>query len=68
MKGQLNMLRLTITVLFTNINNCSGVQHLFDIASLHLSLFTSSAPTKNSDKFDLRTTHYNLVQDNTDPW
>ena len=45
---------------------CTGVQHLFDIASLHSSLFTSSAPIQNSDKFDLRTTRINLVQDNTE--
>ena len=63
MKGHLNMLGLTITALFTNI---TGVQHLFDIASLHLSLFMSSAPIQNSDKFDLRTTRINLVQDNTE--
>ena len=38
-----------------NLNDWTGVQHLFDIASLYLSLFTSSAPIQNSDKFDLTT-------------
>ena len=36
----------------TTLYDCTGVQHLFDIASLHSSLFTSSAPIQNSDKFD----------------
>ena len=36
------------------------------MASLHSSLFTSSTPIQNSDKFDLRTTRINLVQDNTE--
>ena len=75
MKGQLNMLGLTITVLFANISmtalvfNICLILHLyiclFDIASLHLSLFTSSAHIQNSDKFDLRTAYINLVQGST---
>ena len=47
-------------------NDCTGVQHLFDVASLHSSIFTSSAPIQISDKFDLRTASINLVQDNTE--
>ena len=43
-----------------------GVQHLFDIAYLHLSLFTSSSPIQNSDKFNLRTARIILAQDNTE--
>ena len=54
------------SVIYKHLNDCTGVQHLFDIASLHSSLFTSSAPIQNSDKFDLRTTRINLVQDNTE--
>ena len=49
---------------YKHLDDCTGIQHLFDIVSLHLSLFTSSAPIQNSDKFDLRTTRINLVQDN----
>ena len=49
-----------------HFNDCTGVQYLFDIASLHSSLFTSSAIIQNSDKFDLRTARINLVQDNTE--
>ena len=54
------------SVIYKHLNDCTGVQHLFDIASLHSSLFMSSAPIQNSDKFDLRTTRINLVQDNTE--
>ena len=49
-----------------HLNDCTGVQHLFDIASLHLSFFTSSAPIPNTDKFELRTARINLVQHNTE--
>ena len=44
----------------------SGVQHLFDIAYLHSSLFTSSSTMQDNDKFHLRTARINLVQDNTE--
>ena len=54
------------SAVYKHLDDCTGVQHLFDIASLHSSLFTSSAPIQNSDKFDLRTTRINLVQDNTE--
>ena len=54
------------SAVYKHLNDCTGVQHLFDIASLHSSHFTSSAPTQNSDKFDLRTARINLVQDNTE--
>ena len=65
MKGQLNMLGLTIPcAIYTHLNDSTCVQHLFDNASLHSSLFTSSAPIQN--KFDLRTARINLVQDNTE--
>ena len=57
------MLGLITTVLFTNI---TGVQHLFDIASLHSSPFALSSPIQNSDKCDLRTARINLVQDDTE--
>ena len=43
-----------------------GVQHLFDIAYLDSSLFTSSSPIQNSDKFNFRTSYINLAQDNTE--
>ena len=66
MKGQLNMLGLTITAVYKHLNDCTGVQNLFDIASLHSLLFTSSVPFQNSDKFDLKTAHINLLQDNTE--
>ena len=33
---------------------------------MHSSLFTSSSPIQNSEKFDLRTTEINLVQDNSE--
>ena len=55
-----------ISAVYNYLDDCIGVQHLFDTASLHSSLFTSSAPIQNSDKFDLRTTHINLVQNNTE--
>ena len=61
------MLGLAITVLFTkHLDECTDAQHLFDIASLHLSVFTSSTPIQNSGKFDLRTACINLVRDNTE--
>ena len=53
------------SAIYKHINDYTGVQHLFDIASLHSWLFTLSSSTQNSDKFDLRTTHIDLVQDNT---
>ena len=51
---------------YKHLDDCTGVQHLFDIASLHSSLFMSSAHIQNSDKLDLRTTQINLVQENTE--
>ena len=53
------------SAVYKHLNDSTGVQHLFDIVSLYLSLFTSSAPIQNSDKVGLRTTRINLVQDNT---
>ena len=53
------------SAVYKHLDNCTGAQHLFDIVSLHSSLFLSSAPIQNSDKFDLRTC-INLVQDNTE--
>ena len=52
------------SAVYKHLNDCTGVQHLFDIASLHSSLLTSLAPIQNSGKFDLRTARINLVQDN----
>ena len=40
------------SAVYKHLNGSTGVQYLFDIASLYLSLFTSSAPIQNSDKFD----------------
>ena len=54
------------SAVYKHLNDCTGVQHLFNIASQHLSLFTSSSPIQNSDKFDLRTARINLVQDNNE--
>ena len=54
------------SAVYKHLNDCTGVQQLFDIAFLHSSLLTSSAPIQNSDKFDLRTARINLVQDNTE--
>ena len=54
------------SVVYKHLKDCTGVQHLFDIVSLHSSFFTSSTPIQNSDKFDLRTARINLVQDNTE--
>ena len=51
---------------YKHLDDCIGVQHLFDIASLHSSLFMSSTAIQYSDKFDLRTIRINLVQDNTE--
>ena len=53
------------SAVYKHLDNCTGVQHSFDIVSLHSSLFLSSASIQNSDKFDLRTC-INLVQDNTE--
>ena len=50
------------SAVYKHLDDCVGVQHLFDIAFLHSSLFTSSAPIQNSGKFDLQT----LVQGNTE--
>ena len=36
------------SAVYKHLNDCTGVQQLFDIASLHSSLFTSSAPIRNS--------------------
>lgn len=44
-----------------NVHRCPT----FDIMSLHLSLFASSLLVQHSEKFDLRTSRINLVQDNT---
>ena len=54
------------SAVYKHLNHCTCVQQLFDIASLHSSLFTSFSFFHNSDKFDLRTSHINLVQDNTE--
>ena len=54
------------SAVYKHLKYYTGVQHLFDIASLHSSLFRSSAPIQNSGKFDLRTARVNLVQDNTE--
>lgn len=48
-----------------HLNDSTGVQHLFDIASLHLQLFVSSSPIQNSDKFGLGTASINLVLNTT---
>ena len=56
---------ITITVLLTDISMNVHRCPTFDIMSLHLSLFMSSLPVQHSEKFDLRTSHINLVQDNT---
>ena len=50
-----------LNIFIKHLNDSIGVHYLFDIASLHLSLFTSSASIQNSDKFDLRTTRINFV-------
>ena len=64
-KGQLNMLRLIITVLFTNIwTTTQLVTNIYLI--LHICIhhyFASSSPIQKSN---LRTARINLVQDNTD--
>ena len=54
------------SAVYKHLNDCTAVQHLFNIVSLHSSLFTSSAPIQNSDKFDLGAARINLVQDNTE--
>ena len=51
---------------YKHLNDCTDVQCLFDIASLHSSLFMSSVPIQNSGKFDLRTARVNLVEHNTE--
>ena len=54
------------SAVYKHLDDCTGVQHLLDIAPFHSSLFTSSTPVNNSDKFDLRTTQINLARDNTE--
>ena len=54
------------SAVYKHLDDCTAVQHLPDIAPFHSSLFTSSTPINNSDKFDLRTTQINLAQDNTE--
>ena len=47
---------------YKHLNYSTAVQHLFDIASLHSSLVTSSSSIQHRDKFDLRIARINLVQ------
>ena len=54
------------SAIYKHLNDSTGVQHLFDIAYLHSSLFTSSAPLQNRGKFDLRTARINLAQGNNE--
>ena len=54
------------SALCKHLDDCTGVQNLFDIASLHSSRFIGSAPIQNSDKVDLRTTLIDLLQNNTE--
>ena len=54
------------SAVYKHLDDCTGVQHLFEIASLYLSLFTSSAPIQNSGKFDLRTRRIYLVHGDTE--
>ena len=49
---------------YKHLNYSTAVQHLFDIASLHSSLVTSSSPIQHRDKFDLRIARINLAQHN----
>ena len=53
------------SAVYKHLNHCTGVQHLFDIASLHLSLLHHQHLFK-TDKFDFRAACINLVQDNTE--
>ena len=54
------------STIYKHLNDCTGVQRFFKVVFLHSSLFTSSALIQNSDKFDLRTTRINSVQNNTE--
>ena len=53
------------SAVYKHLNDCTGVQNLFDIASLHSSLFTLSWPIQNSYKLRAAAP-INSVQDNTE--
>ena len=50
------------SVVFNHLNECVGVQHMFEIGKLTPSLLTNNII---DDEFDLRSCHVNLVQMNT---
>ena len=54
------------SIVYKHFDNWTSVQNLFDTAYLHSSLSTWSSFSQNSDKFDLRIVHINLMQDNTE--
>ena len=54
------------SAVYKHLDDCTGVQNTFDIASLHSLRFTASAPIQNSDKVDLRAALIDLVEDNTE--
>ena len=54
------------STIYKDLDDCTGIQHLFDIASLYSSLITSTAPIQKCDKFDLRITRIALVEDNAE--
>ena len=51
------------SAIYSHLYDCTGIQHLFGIASLQSSLLTS--PSSSPLQFDLRSARINLVQDNT---
>ena len=50
------------SAVFNHLNECNGVQHMFDIGILTPSLFTNNF---TDHELDLRSTRLNLVQMNT---
>ena len=66
MKGKLNMLGLTIAVLFTTISTTALVFNICLILRLCIRHFLRHQHLFKTDKFDLRTTRINLVQDSTE--
>ena len=66
MKGQLNIIGLIITMLFTNIPMNAQVCNICLILRLCIRHYLRHQHLFKTDKFDLRTARINLMQDNTE--
>ena len=62
MKDVMNMAGMTKIYVFNHLNECIGVQHMFEIGKLTPSLFTNNII---DDEFDLKSSRVNLVRMNT---